>query len=256
MMYSVQRTVAAVLKAVLPGAMVRKLQLWRKRAAIRRLLVWPPVGTVVSHDLLCRTTPISREYGADRGTTIDRYYIESFLSRHSGDVRGTVLEIHNDTYTQRFGKERVTRSEVLSISPGSKVTIIADLTSADHIPSNTFNCIILTQTLQYIYDLPAAAATIYRILAHGGVLLATVPGICCLGPEVTVWPCYWGFRPESLRKLITDAFPERSVSVKSAGNVLAAVAFLHGLALEEVNRVALDAHDSAYPVILSVRAVK
>ena len=73
---------------------------------------------------------------------------------------------------------------------------------------------------------------------------------------MTVWPCYWGFRPESLRKLITDAFPERSVSVESTGNVLAAVAFLHGLALEEVNRVALDAHDSAYPVILSVRAVK
>src|ERR1700704_5832421 len=112
MMYSVQRTVAAVLKTVLPDATIRRLQLRWERAAIRRLLVWPPVGAVVSHDLLCRTTPISREYGADRGTTIDRYYIESFLSRHSGDVRGTVLEVHNDTYTQRFGKERVTRSEV------------------------------------------------------------------------------------------------------------------------------------------------
>lgn len=255
-MYSVQRTVTAGLKAILPDAMTRRLRLHWQRVAMRKRLVWPPVGAVGSHDLLCRTNPISRDYGADRGSTIDRYYIESFLSRHSGDVRGTVLEIRDDTYTQRFGEERVTRSEVLSISPGSKVTIIADLTSADHVPSNTFNCIILTQTLQYIYDLPAAVATIYRILADGGVLLATVPGICSLGPDSTVWPCYWGFRPESLRKLISDAFPGSSVSVESAGNVLAAIAFLHGLALEEVNRSALDAHDPAYPVIVSARAVK
>jgi SAM-dependent methyltransferase len=136
------------------------------------------------------------------------------------------------------------------------VTIVADLTSADHIPSNTFNCIILTQTLQYIYDLPAAVRTIYRILAPGGVLLATVPGICCLGPEITFWPCYWAFRPASVQKLVTDAFPGSSVSVESAGNVLAAISFLHGLALEEVNRVALDVHDPAYPVVVSVRAVK
>ena len=171
-------------------------------------------------------------------------------------VRGTVLEIHDDAYTKRFGKEFVTRSEVLSISPGIKVTIVADLTSADHIPSNTFNCIILTQTLQYIYDLPAAVRTIYRILAPGGVLLATVPGICCLGPEITFWPCYWAFRPASVQKLVTDAFPGSSVSVESAGNVLAAITLLHGLALEEVNRVALDVHDPAYPVIVSVHAVK
>lgn len=255
-MYSVQRTVSAGIKAVLPDAMARRLQLRWQRAAMRKLLVWPPIGAVASRDLLCRTTPISREYGADRGSTIDRYYIEKFLDRHSDDIRGTVLEIHNDAYTQRFGNERVTRSEVLSISPGSKVTIVADLTSADHVPSNTFDCIILTQTLQYIYDLPAAVATIYRILAERGVLLATVPGICSLGPEVPVWPCYWGFRPESLRKLITDVFQGSSVSVESAGNVLAAIAFLHGLALEEVNRVALDAHDPAYPVIVSARAVK
>jgi hypothetical protein len=254
MMYSVQKRVAARLKAVLPDAITRRLQVWWWGAAIRRLLFWPPIGAVASHDLLRRTSPISREYGADRGTAIDRYYIESFLARHADDVRGTVLEIHDDTYTKRFGKNLVTRSEVLSISPGSRVTIIADLTSADRVPSNTFNCIILTQTLQYIYHLPAAVKTIYRILAPGGVLLATVPGICPLGPEV--WPCYWAFRPASMHKLFTDTFPGSSVSVESAGNVLAAITLLHGLALEEVNRVALDVHDPAYPVIVSVHAVK
>src|SRR6266700_5059941 len=242
MLSSVQKRFAAGLKAILPIAVTQRLQAGWQDAAIRRSLLWPPFGAVASHDLLRRTSPISRLYGADRGTAIDRYYIEDFLARRANDIRGVVLEIQDDAYTKRFGKNLVTRSEVLSVSPGSKVTMVADLTSADQIPSSTFDCIILTQTLQYIYDLPAAVRTIYRILAPGGVLLATVPGICSLGPDSTVWPCYWGFRPESLRKLISDAFPGSSVSGESAGNVLAAVAFLHGLALEEVNRSALDAH--------------
>jgi SAM-dependent methyltransferase len=69
------------------------------------------------------------------------------------------------------------------------VTIVADLATAGHIPSDTFDCIILTQTLQYIFDLPAAVRAIYRILAPGGVLLASVPGICPILPES--WTCYW-----------------------------------------------------------------
>jgi hypothetical protein len=95
-------------------------------------------------------------------------HIEDFLARHANDIRGVVLEIQDDAYTKRFGKSLVKRSEVLSVSPGCKVTIVADLTSADQIPSSMFECIILTQTLQYIYDLPAAVRTIYRILAPGG----------------------------------------------------------------------------------------
>ncbi len=254
MLSSVQKRLAAGLKAILPIAVTQRLQGWWQDAAIRRLLLWPPFGAVASHDLLRRTSPISRLYGADRGTSIDRYYIEDFLARHANDIRGVVLEIQDDAYTKRFGKSLVKRSEVLSVSPGSKVTIVADLTSADQIPSSTFDCIILTQTLQYIYDLPAAVRTIYRILAPGGVLLATVPGICAIGPES--WPCYWSFRPASVERLIADAFPGGSVCVESAGNVLAAIAFLHGLALEEVNRTALDVHDPAYPVVVCVRAVK
>src|SRR5216684_3818977 len=123
MMSSVQKRLAVGLKAILPIAVTQRLQGWWQDAAIRRLLFWPPIGAVASHDLLRRTSPISREYGADRGTAIDRYYIEGFLARHADDVRGIVLEIHDDTYTKRFGKNLVTRSEVLSISPGSRVTI-------------------------------------------------------------------------------------------------------------------------------------
>ncbi len=125
-----------------------------------------------------RLTPISRDFGCDRGRPIDRYYIENFLERRSEDVRGRVLEIGENTYTRRFGGERVTQSDILHVTEGEpQATIIADLASADHIPSNSFDCIILTQTLQLIYDVPAALRTIRRILKPAGVLLATFPGI-------------------------------------------------------------------------------
>ena len=57
-----------------------------------------------------------------------------------------------------------------------QATIVADLTDAPHIPDDTFDCAIVTQTLQFVYDVRAAFATLHRILAPGGVLLATVPG--------------------------------------------------------------------------------
>ena len=43
-----------------------------------------------------RLTPISRLWGSDRGLPIDRYYLERFLERHAGDVRGHVLEFYDD----------------------------------------------------------------------------------------------------------------------------------------------------------------
>src|SRR2546428_14003991 len=93
MLSSVQKRLAAGLKAIFPIAVTQKLQAWWQEAAIRRLLLWPPFGAVASHDLLRRTSPISRLYGADRGTGIDRYYIENFLARHASDIHGDVLEI-------------------------------------------------------------------------------------------------------------------------------------------------------------------
>lgn len=40
--------------------------------------------------------PLSASYGFDRGTPVDRLYIEEFLKLHSDDVRGRVLEIGDD----------------------------------------------------------------------------------------------------------------------------------------------------------------
>ena len=115
--------------------------------------------------------PISPAWGFDRGTPVDRIYIERFLLSNASDVRGHVLEIREDEYTRRFGGPAVTSSDVLSLSPNDgRPNIIGDLTDPPQIPSNTYDCIILTQTLQLIHDIRSALGTILRILRPGGVL--------------------------------------------------------------------------------------
>ena len=88
----------------------------------------PPVGRV-SFGNLRRVTPISREFGFDRGLPVDRYYIENFLTHHADDIRGRVLEIGDNSYTRRFGGDHVTKSDVLHVVEGNpQATIVGDLT--------------------------------------------------------------------------------------------------------------------------------
>jgi glycosyltransferase involved in cell wall biosynthesis len=228
----------------------------RLLAAWRRQDYRPPTGWVRFGDLR-RTRPISRQYGYDRGRPIDRYYIEAFLARHGHDIRGRVLEIGEATYTRRFGGDRVTSSDVLHVDEGNpEATIVADLTAADHVRSGSFDCVILTQTLQLIYDVPAALRTAYRILEPGGVLLATVPGISQISSDEWGKTWYWGFTALSARSLFEEAFPEEEIEVSAHGNVLAATAFLQGLAAEELEQAELDDCDREYEMLITVRAVK
>ena len=217
----------------------------------------PPVGGVHYGDLR-RLRPISHNFGFNRGQPIDRYYIENFLARWAEDIRGRVLEIGDNSYTQRYGGSRVTVSDVLNVAEGNpQTTIVADLGArAEHIPSDTFDCIILTQTLHFIYDIHAAVQTLYRVLRPGGVLLATFPGITQTScREYGEYYC-WAFTQLSAQRLFEETFPAPSVEVKAHGNVLAVIAFLQGLAVEDLRRKELDYHDPDYEVLITLRAVK
>jgi SAM-dependent methyltransferase len=227
------------------------------RRALVRLTRWPPVGWVRFGDLR-RLTPVSPDFGAERGLPIDRYYIQAFLARHTGDVRGHVLEIGDDTYTRQYGGDRVTRSDVLHVAERRpKVTLIGDLTQADHIASATFDCIILTQTLQYIYHLTAAVRTVHRILKPGGVVLVTVPGISKISRyDMDRWGSYWSFTSCSVQRLFEEVFPPDKLEVNAYGNVLTAVASLEGLAAQELKQRELEAADPDYEMVVTVRVVK
>lgn len=207
---------------------------------------------------LRRVTPISTDYGLDRGTPIDRYYIDGFLARNSLDVRGRVMEINDDRYTRQFGGDRVERTDILFAGEGNPdATIVADLSDAPQIPDDTFDCAICTQTLMYIYEVGAAIRTLHRILAPGGVVFASVPGVSKItGPEDEVWGDWWRFTARSIGRLFEEPFGRGAVTVEVYGNVLAAAAQLYGLAAEDLTAEELDHRDPSYEVLLCVRAQK
>ena len=203
-------------------------------------------------------TPVSRQFGFDRGRPIDRYYIEAFLAAHAEAVQGCVLEIGDASYSQKFGASRVTRQEILHLVPGHPgATIVVDLTDAPEIPSGQFDCIILTQTMHYIFDLGAAVATLYRVLKPGGMLLVTLPGISqiCRDQRDRESDC-WRFTASSARRLFGGYFGTHNVTVTTHGNVLASIAFLEGLASQDLTRDELNHSDPNYQLMIAVAACK
>ena len=229
----------------------------------RALTVWPPVGAI-RFGSLRRLTPFSRHYGFERGTPIDRHYIEDFLARHAGeeeygtgDIHGRVLEVGGDDYTRRFGAA-VTQSDVLHDSEERpSATLVADLTNPESVPADTFDCVICVETLHLIYDIRAAISTLERTLKPGGVLLATVPGISQVcRPERDIWGDYWRLTTLSARRLLEEAFPASGVTVESYGNVLTAASFLYGAATEDLKPDELEPRDPDYELVIAMRAVK
>ena len=229
----------------------------RLRAAWRRWRLSPKLGRT-DFGALRRTSPISPVFGFDRGLPIDRYYIEDFLASHANDIAGRVLEIADSTYTDRFGGARVSKAEVLHVdanAPGA--TIVGDLAHLSHVPADSFDCIVLTQTLQFIYELEPAIGHVHRVLRPGGVVLCTLPGISQISRyDMDRWGDFWRFTTCSARRLFESAFEPGNVTVEARGNVLASVAFLHGLAVSELTESELDDRDDDYQLILTVRAIK
>lgn len=203
------------------------------------------------------TEPLSTNWGYDRGTPIDRHYIEGFLARHASDVRGRVLEVQEDDYSRRFGGERVTHQDILNVDASNpRATILGDLASPITLPEGQFDCILLTQTLHLVFDMAAAIANIHRALRPGGVLLITVPGITPLDRVEFLHSWYWSLTGPALQRLLSGPFSPEKVAVEAHGNLYAASAFLHAAAVEEVSTRKLDKPDPTYPVTVAARAVK
>lgn len=229
-----------------------------KKAGKRFLKPFSPMG-MMKFGSLRRLTPISRQFGFDRGKPIDRYYIENFLKTHTNDIRGRVLEVMNNSYTLEYGGDKVIRSDVLDIvETNPEATIIADLNDADHIPANSFDCIIFTQVLHLIYDVRSVLKTLYRILAPGGTLLITVPGITSISNadhfDGGNWR--WSFTSVSIRDLWKETCGEGQLEVTAHGNILVAISFLQGLATEELRKKELDYKDPNYEVLLTIKISK
>lgn len=242
------RIIVKILKWLVPASLRSGFIRWLYRPKPRRIR-W---GN------LRRLSPVSRVFGADRGQSIDRYYIEAFLDQHREDIHGTVLEIGDPAYTLKYGDDRVVLSEVLHAQAGNdKATIVGDLSTGEGIAENRYDCMILTQTFPFIYNLADAISHCHKALGSGGVVLATFPGISQISRyDMDRWGDFWRFTNLSCTKLFADVFGEGNVSVVTHGNVLTSCAFLHGIAAHELSKEELGHVDEDYQMLITVRAQK
>ena len=232
------------------------------RRLLRKRVPWlrspPPPGYARLHKWRS-VRPIRRNFGWDTGgRCVDRYYIEGFLESNRDLIRGRVLEVAENHYTLRFGGDKVTRSDILHVAAGTPgATIIGNLATGEGIPEAAFDCIILTQVLFCIFDLPSVVRTIFKSLAPGGVVLITEPGISQIARyDMEQWGDCWRFTSCSASKLFSQVFPPDHVMVETRGNVLSSIAFLHGLLATELTRDELDYQDPDYQMSVLIKATK
>lgn len=203
-----------------------------------------------------RLQPFSTDFARDRGTPVDRIYIERFLEGNRAHVFGDVLEVQEPGYTRRYGGIRVRREHVVDIDPRNpRATVVADLSAGASLPAAAYDCAIVTETLQLLPDEHAALRNLYRALRPGGTLLLTVPCLSRQDPGA-VDSDRWRMLPLGLGERLARACPDGEIHVEGHGNLVSAVAFLAGLAAEELRAAELDTEDPAFPIVACARVTK
>jgi SAM-dependent methyltransferase len=202
--------------------------------------------------------------GKSHGTHVTRYYWAQFLEQHRADIRGRALEIGATDTIRQYGGAAVTQAEALDLTPHSpEVTVVADLSRADHVPSDVYDCFVNQFTTAVIYDIEAAVYHAVRILKPGGVLL------------INFWTCdfyfhrgldmgtgapmymYWNFTPIQVENILRAiGLGQDDFSLTVYGNLLSRIAFLLNLPAEEMSQAELDHKDPGQPLLICVRVVK
>jgi hypothetical protein len=225
----------------------------RVRTAVRRQF------TRLNHPRwgnLRRRKPFSSYYGFDRGTPVDRFYIERFLAGRAQDIQGDVLEVGHARYARMFPDSTPARVEIVDNDRSNlEVSILANLSEPHSLPVGRFDCFILTQTLQLVANPETALQNAWETLTSGGVLLISVPGITRSDPD-HVDIDRWRFTTAGLETLLARTCPGGNQEVVGYGNLTSATAFLMGLAAEELYESDLSATDPYFTVSVCARVKK
>lgn len=211
---------------------------------------------------LLKNKPVSSKFGFDRGTPIDRYYIERFLNDHRQYVSGNILKIGGVKYSKKFSYGNNNKFYCLThdTPPHSKdISFIkGDLTKEESLPEGLIDCFICTQTFNFIYDVRTAIRGAYKLLKEGGVLCATVSGLSQISRyDMDRWGDYWRFTDLSIRKLVGEVFLKNNIQVFVYGNAMSATALVQGLAVEDIqDKSLLEKCDPDYQLTIGIIAKK
>ena len=223
--------------------MTPRQRVWLR--CVTRGFPWPRWGN------LRRTRPFSDNFGFERGTPVDRFYLHRFLDQHRHLITGRVLEIQLPGYTNRYGHD-LTATDSVDIAAGTYagLTYLTDLAQSDQvIPDASYDCFLLPNTLCVMRDIEGCLRQALRVVKPGGVILATSAALVPLTGDS---PDYWHLSAAGWRELAARAWPGCEVRVEQHGNCLTATAAMLGLVLEELSPSELEYDDPRFPVLVTL----
>lgn len=234
------------------------LRRWRSAWLSLRAL---PVVRTLRGNALRRLWPL--DDGRERGQPVIRHYWETFLNDHKADVRGDCLEIGSTQTLRRVGGERVRRADAIDLVARNGVTVVADLSRADGLSGNTYDCFVVPFTMHLIYDLDAALHHALRLLKPGGVLLVNFPCVdyyfangLDMGTGRPLF-VFWWFTPIQVENLLRRAgLSAEDFALTISGNLFTRVAHQMNMPVEELTAEERSNDDAGHPLLISVRIVK
>jgi hypothetical protein len=202
--------------------------------------------------------------GRQRGVPIVRYYWAQFLEKHRSDIRGRGLEIGSTWTIRHYGGTALTHADAIDLDAHSaEVTVVADLTQADVIAADTYDCFVNQFTMHLVYDLDSALYHSLRILEPGGTLLVNFPSVeYCFARGLdmnTGAPLFvfWQFTALHVENLLRrTGLSDGDFELELYGNLFTRIAYQMNMPAEELTRAELDYADPGHPLLICVRAVK
>jgi SAM-dependent methyltransferase len=224
---------------------------WFKERELRNA-GWVPRGEVRFGDLR-RLVPIGKLFNLDRGTPIHNFYCDYFLANVAADFRGHILHVGEPDERGRAGTSVSLFFSKMGIDSVETLSL-GDLHNREP-GTNHFDCIVVSDCLEYASNPDVPLELFKRLLKPGGVLLAILPGLQSGHRQGGISNLHWHFTTHSARNLFERFFGRDNTHIRGFGNVLTAVAALHGLTAQELTSTELENHDPAYEVSIFVRAV-
>ena len=195
--------------------------------------------------------PVGKLYGIDRGGSIVRYYIDDFLKKNMAHITGNVLEIGDNTYTVKFGKKYKSNILIYDDQITNENGIFhGDLQSGKGIKNNNYDCIILTQVLNFVDNITNTPEILVKGLKNNGVILMTISGITPICRyDMEQYGQYWSFTEKSIFNMFKNLNVD--VEIYSYGNFKTACAFLAGISYKEIDTADMEYNDPDFPLTLS-----
>ena len=229
--------------------------------AVRNWRTWPIIRHFRAMGFR-RVVPFGQ--GRHGPISVIRYYWANFLEHYREDFRGRALEIGETDTIRYYGGSRLTHAEALDLSAHtSEVQVVADLTRADHVAGDQYDCFLVQFTTNVLYDIESALHHAVRLLKPGGVLFTNFwttdfyfhSGLD-MGTGGPIYMHHW-FTPIQVANILHRlALTSSDFHLQTYGNLLTKIAFLLNVPAREFTVQELDGVDLFQPLLICVRVVK